>query len=481
MAESAGKPAHAGDSKQRPTPLALAAIIGLGVVHALWALFQWTQLVAARTGGTSFCGLGESTACAEIWDSPFATAIQEASGMPVAGWGLVWSLASVALPVVALKRRAEPARAQNGPDPAWVATIWMAVAGVVAVVVLVTASISYGALCTTCALTYTLVAAYAATCFVQTPPQSLPLARGISPATIALAVSLAVLFIPGFNTPMSEAAEGRKALLKVAGEQNATFGRENPNASEEKRAPEPVAEASLAPQEPLSGLRQLLTELPPQLRQVFADELLRYASAEPVALREPRGLVGSPDAPIRLTEFTDALCSHCANLHETVGQLLTALPPGSFSVEARHFPLDAACNSALTGESTLPVRCLAARAEICMEGRADALDFAGLVYQNQRNLTEEQVYDLAARFRPRDDLAACVASDATQAKLQADIDWALEHGIEGTPLVLLNGRPVAPFGPLLYALILTGGDAAHPVFADLPEGVLRDPHEGHAH
>ena len=66
------------------------------------------------------------------------------------------------------------------------------------------------------------------------------------------------------------------------------------------------------------------------------------------------------------------------------------------------------------------------------------------------------------------------------AKLADDIAWATEHDIHGTPLVLLNGRPVAPFGPLLYALVLTSGDASHPVFAGLPEPRPPQPHT-HAH
>jgi serine/threonine-protein kinase len=82
---------------------------------------------------------------------------------------------------------------------------------------------------------------------------------------------------------------------------------------------------------------------------------------------------------------------------------------------------------------------------------------------------------------PREELSACVESPETDAKLQDDVAWATEHGIEGTPMVLLDGRPAAPFGPLLFALILTQGDATHPIFASLPEGVLRDPHEGHDH
>jgi serine/threonine-protein kinase len=59
-------------------------------------------------------------------------------------------------------------------------------------------------------------------------------------------------------------------------------------------------------------------------------------------------------------------------------------------------------------------------------------------------------------------------AESTEAKLQSDIAWAVEHDIQGTPLVLLNGREVAAFGPLLYALILTRGDPLHAAFASLP-------------
>ena len=70
---------------------------------------------------------------------------------------------------------------------------------------------------------------------------------------------------------------------------------------------------------------------------------------------------------------------------------------------------------------------------------------------------------------------------ATKDKLAQDIAWATAHKIEGTPLVLINGEQVAPLGPLLYALILTRGNADHPVFDGLPEGKIRDPHAGHGH
>ena len=201
----------------RPSARGLGLVVLLGFVHALWSLFQWSQLVAARTGGTSFCGLGEdSTSCTQIWDSPFASAVQEWTGVPVAGWGLVWSLAAFALPLWALVDRASSRAEERSPGgAAWAATIWMALAGIGVIVLLITASLLQGSLCTTCVVTYTLVAAYAASCFVQTPPLSIPLARGISHAAAAVATSFALLFIPGLRTPMNESAEGRKALLKA--------------------------------------------------------------------------------------------------------------------------------------------------------------------------------------------------------------------------------------------------------------------------
>ncbi len=200
-----------------------------------------------------------------------------------------------------------------------------------------------------------------------------------------------------------------------------------------------------------------------------------------MAMLPPRALVGPASAPVRLTEFTDALCGHCAGLHDTIEQLSRTLPAGAFALEARHFPLDPACNPELDGESKTPVRCLAARAAICLEGRPEVFDYAGRIYEHQDSLDDEKVYELAERLLPKSDLVSCVNDPATDAKLRDDIAWAMKHDIHGTPLVLLNGRPVAAFGPLLYALILTRGDAGHDVFSGLPEPDTGDPHADHGH
>jgi serine/threonine-protein kinase len=438
-------------------------------VHALWSLFQWTQLVAARTGGSAFCSLDpDSTSCAEIWDSPFATAIQSWTGMPVAGFGLVWSLAAFGLPLAALAARAGAGGGGRAGASAWSASLWMALGGLAAVAVLFSVSVLEGHLCTTCVVTYTIVATYAAICFVQTPIRSVSLAPGISLASGSLALSFVLLFVPGLRTPVTATEAGEQVLEQIASREPA-----------KPSAPSAGIHDAPGPEDPVASLARMFEELSPEIAQIVSDELHRYATSAPVAVRDPRALHGSGSAPVRLTEFTDALCAHCASLHETVSQLSRALPSGSFALEARHFPLDPSCNPELEGESSAPVRCVAAKSVICLEERDEVLEYAGRLYEHQQSLTEEKIYELAEPLMPRAALASCVNAPETEAKLRDDIAWAAEHDIHGTPLVLLNGRPVAAFGPLLYALIVTEGDASHAVFESLPDP--RPPGPAHVH
>ena len=100
-------------------------------------------------------------------------------------------------------------------------------------------------------------------------------------------------------------------------------------------------------------------------------------------LRPARSLVGFPMSALRITEFSDVLCGHCAHLHETLSLLLESFPPGTFAIEPRHFPLDGTCNPFISRRGETPVRCTAAKAMICMEGKPSSFDFAGALFENQ--------------------------------------------------------------------------------------------------
>ena len=103
-----------------------------------------------------------------------------------------------------------------------------------------------------------------------------------------------------------------------------------------------------------------------------------------------------------------------------------------------------------------------------MEGDPKAWDFARALFENQRDLTEEKIYEIAARFTDLERLKRCIASKETEKKLQDDIALAWRLGIEGTPLVFVDDRRSPSYSALLYVLILNEGRSTHPAFAKLP-------------
>ena len=67
-------------------------------------------------------------------------------------------------------------------------------------------------------------------------------------------------------------------------------------------------------------------------------------------------------------------------LHETMKEIAKSVPPGLFSVDARHFPLDGFCNSGVQRKSPDGARCIGAKAQICMEGVPKAADASGALF-----------------------------------------------------------------------------------------------------
>jgi protein-disulfide isomerase len=266
--------------------------------------------------------------------------------------------------------------------------------------------------------------------------------RGAAMAASTFAAGYAALLYPGLHTPAAGA--GRKAI--------------------EVAAPAGAGDGEVA-----SVLKQVLASLPPHALQTLSDSLYVYRNAVPTELAPPRALIGSATAPVRITEWTDILCDHCAELGEVLEAIRQRVPEGSFSVDPRHFPLDGRCNPTLQRASPgEDVRCLSARARICLEGDASSDALSQALFAAQKELTPKKVLEIAGADGRRKALDACLASPETERKLQQDIQAAARFGIDGTPLVLINGRRGTSFGPFLYAMILTAGDAQHPAFASLP-------------
>jgi protein-disulfide isomerase len=420
-----------------PTALAVAAVLGL--LCAAWAGFQWWQLVVARGGGEILCAPGGGGFCAEVWDSPFASGVHASTGLPVAAWGVAWGLVAFIVPLVARQRLAR----RRAVDAWLAATVVTGFAGALGVAALIGASLRFGHICTTCGVTYVLMLAYAAVCAVALRgnwPSGL--ARGAGLAASGLAIAFAVLLVPGLNTPKNVVAAGARAVGQV--------------------------EALPAGTSDDQELAAFIQSLPSDVKQLLSDTLADYAASPVLVPPTPRTVIGPPNARIALVEWSDTLCSHCAQLHDTLMQLRDRLGSDAFTLVPHQYPLDPSCNASVKRPETDPRPCLGARAQICAEGRPGALEFTTELFHRQRELTESLIYELAAPVMSRAELEACVASPVTEQKLQDDIAWAVANDIHGTPMLIVNGRKALPFPPLIYALALTRGSPAHPAFAALP-------------
>jgi serine/threonine-protein kinase len=429
----------------RPSPASLAVLSGLGVLAALLSLFLWAELLLARAGGSALCALADTTACAQLWDGPFASAVHRITGLPVAAWGLVWALPAATLPILALVRAAE---GREGIQ--WLAAARItAAAGVVGAFVLIAVALQVRTFCVGCFLAYLLVFGYAGIALVGWRALGLPQAsRALGLSSTAAVTAFALLLYPGLRTPRSGDAAGLRAVSAAPGSST-------------------PAGAGLAGAGPADDLTRFVGSLEPRMRQTLADALHLYRNGASFPPGPARALHGPAGAPVRITDFTDIRCRHCAELYQALAVLEREAPKGAFSVEPRQFPLDNACNPYVQRGGD-PVRCLAAKARICAEGRTGAQDFGARLFAKQDSLTEGDVYDLLEGLMSRRELEACVARPETAAKLRDDVDLAARYRPDGTPLVLVNGRQAVSFPPFLFAMILNGGRSDHPAFASLP-------------
>jgi protein-disulfide isomerase len=434
-------------------PPGWAKLIALGALSALWSLFLWMELILLRSGGQSFCAAGGKLDCSAIWNGAFASAVQRLTGLPIAGWGLVWSAAAFALPLAGLL-----ATAQGRPVAAFLsASRLTAAAGAVVVVVMLAASAVAGAICVGCVGTYLLVAAYAAVALRRwrsTGFSNVPRAAALAGGA-ALGAFLLLLY-PGLHTPGSSGEAGRRAVEVAAG---SAVGAGAPAASRDTGDPKRD-----------KALSDLVGSLDPALKQTFADSLAIYRASAPQPLPAPRALVGSDLAPVRITEFTDILCEHCASLNQTLHTLRDSVAPGSFSVDARQFPLDGRCNALAGPREGDDVRCVAAKLLICAGPTGKEQELASALFENQEGLTGNKAISIASRMLPPDRTGPCLDSPATLAALAQDVASAAHFDSDGTPIVAINGRKATSFAPFLYAMVLTRGNPDHPAFQALPAG-----------
>lgn len=417
-------------------------LLGVALLAIALGIYQWIELIQIRSGGTApLCSVSETINCAAVWNSPLANTIHERSGIPLAGWGIAWA-AIVLLLTIELALRA---RRGNPAGDAELALRLTTGSGALVSLALLAYSFSISVVCPTCFLFYILVAAAAFIVFRLPKSPGGRWRSALFQSAGLLFITAALLFYPGLHTP--RLTSDLISLASLA----------QPSSSDVPQEEDPLA--------------KFLLSLPAQAQQLVSDARALYRTA-PVIERpvdSNRLITGNARSPVHLIDWIDIRCPHCKHLDEALAEIRQATPANSWSEEGRQFPLDSECNPNIERSDDSHVACLAAKVLICLSGSPKGNQVRAELFQNQGRLSVDRIWETAAQNdTERQSLESCVTAPETAATLRGDIDYALQHHIDGTPLVVINGRQAPGFPPFIYAMIIAGGDSNADGFKILP-------------
>jgi protein-disulfide isomerase len=149
--------------------------------------------------------------------------------------------------------------------------------------------------------------------------------------------------------------------------------------------------------------------------------------------------IGSENADLVITEFTDYLCFQCNKMHHYLRKLVTRYP-GKIKIIHRHFPMDSRFNPIVQNpfhEGSGALSLLAVYAET--EGKF--WQISDYLFANARGADRIDLRSLAETFKiDYDKLSRSFGKRAIWFKLHKDIMDGINLGVTGTPAFLIDGK-----------------------------------------
>jgi len=149
-------------------------------------------------------------------------------------------------------------------------------------------------------------------------------------------------------------------------------------------------------------------------------------------------LLGDPDAPVTIIEYSSLTCPHCAAFHTNTLPAIKErfIETGQAKLVYRDFPLDQnALNAAVIAHCAGEDRYFA-----FLEAMFASQDR----WARSSNPTESLVQLAGLGGMPREQAEACLADDAMlDAVLQMRLDGQAEFDIASTPSFIINGQMVS--------------------------------------
>ncbi len=180
-------------------------------------------------------------------------------------------------------------------------------------------------------------------------------------------------------------------------------------------------------------LASISAEKTAQVEESIPDEITRYDIPE-----DDDPVLGSANAPITIIEFSDYECPYCRKWHQEVWPKIQAKYGDKIRLVYRDFPLD----------NIHPNATPAAVAANCAGEQDRYWEFSEMLYNNAQGLSADVYLAYATELKLNlDDFNQCLADDAQQKEVQADLNYASEFGVRSTPTFFINGMGIVGAQP----------------------------------
>jgi len=153
---------------------------------------------------------------------------------------------------------------------------------------------------------------------------------------------------------------------------------------------------------------------------------------------DPARVIGQPNAPITIVEFSDFQCPFCQRAYPVVKQLL-AKYPNQIKLAYRDFPL----------RQIHPQADAAAAASRCAGEQGKFWEFHDRLFESNRPLDTPSFVEHATQLAldiPK--FNECLESGRFDALIEEDLQDGNQAGVTGTPAFFINGVAVTGSQPL---------------------------------
>lgn len=153
------------------------------------------------------------------------------------------------------------------------------------------------------------------------------------------------------------------------------------------------------------------------------------------------------DAPIQLTFFSDFQCPACKRLYES-SVAIEKKYKGKVNIQYIFYPLDQACNPAIT-RPFHQYACMAARLAICLPSKFHKVHADIFIAQDSLD------YDWIKAYAKKEKVKECLEKEQTKKTLSEVIALSGPFNIKSTPSMLVNGVKIEGVLPLnqLYIIL----------------------------